>query len=146
MALFNAADIRSRTATARLKLLPNIDENDPVETSDRARQLLEHLEQCDFGCQQQNVFRLVELITGETIPYNRSEDDDYNSPPIEVGVAYVFNGTTIMVTSIDEDGDGNFIAGNFNTEVGGISYLDPSEKYHIANESQVEEIIKALFE
>lgn len=105
-----------------------------------------HLNECDFGCQNDNVRRLVSIIIGEPIP-------DKPAPPATdnrefvIGTIIVDSSVTLLVGAIDRDGDAEIVRANgspTNGSANGSSYVVKRSDWLYASPEEVEAFVSAV--
>lgn len=130
--IYNPALIRERTEAARGPV-------EPAETT-KAQELADLIENLNFGCQRDNVRQLVAALIGEE---QLPKPSTKNRPLFPVGALVIFNRKCVLITSIDSDGDAQFVTANGAHEVDGSSYIDNDvDEWKVASLYQVNSFLR----
>jgi hypothetical protein len=111
--LFNRLNILALTASMRPAAVPAEPPAKPTAAERKAGLIAAHLDKSDFGCQQENVRKLVEMLLGTTLPAPATPRGRSTSAasriPMQVGALLKVGNKIGLIKSIDTDGDPRLI-------------------------------------
>jgi hypothetical protein len=151
--LWNVAQIRERTAMFNLYLasepVPVKPAPEPTEQERKLQALADHVNTCEFGCQQYNVRKLVAMLAGvEELPAPTSAAPATDGEAVDFLLGALIAATErngnepVLVKGIDSDGDAIVL----NARGHGGSFVSRSPSSHGLRPVTDEEVTEFLRE
>jgi hypothetical protein len=138
--LFNAQSIRERTAEFAEQFGPRRPSSDSL-----AQRCADIIERGDLGCQKDTVKKLVAAIVDVSeLPEPTVRNEDSPIKCVVGALVHVANtNQTVLITKLDDDGDGRFVLADGNDNLSdGSSYIHSNFDLKVPTAAQIRRFLR----